>query len=121
MKIFREDGKRIRRIILPDGRGMDLACDNHKDCAFCENCQFRCNISNPNNPKLKLECKIPCMVSEDNNCVIQQLNKNHSCPNFKDVDENDKKPDLVRVKKTREQRIAEAPAFNINKDGVSKR
>ncbi|MEE0929927.1 MAG: hypothetical protein UIM53_02880 [Acutalibacteraceae bacterium] len=118
MKKFKEDGKRLCTIKNPDSNGPDLElwCKNHKHCLFCEHCTTEMVLEDG---KLNVEafCNLPSISAQKNNCLLHNLNQDHTCAAFKDVDGDG--PGVVMVKKKKQEPVL--PGFSITKDGVEEK
>lgn len=123
MKQFNEAGKRLFQTDPTKGPSVEIWCGNHKDCIFCEHCNKRWDLDNPSNPKLVLGCKLMTIGAMKNNCLIHEMNKNHTCKDFKDIQEGEQ--EVVRIKRNPVPKQVEnktkAPSFNFGKNGVEER
>lgn len=120
MKQLREDGKRLKVIKNPNPKGPDVQmwCPNHEHCLFCQHCDSGLQIENQSKINITAFCKLPTVSSQGNNCLLHNLNENHTCPSFKDVDEG--QPAVVAIKK-KKPAAPEMPTFHISEKGVEQK
>ena len=119
MKQFREDGARRCRIINPNPKGPDVEIwiRNHKECLFCEHCEKSLDLTPPKG-NILARCQLPSL-SPDGNCKMHNMNRQHTCAAFKDIEGDSEGVFMIKRKKPAQQKRNVDIQFDDNEQSIA--